>query len=116
VSQLRLLIDEDAQHRGLAPALRARGIDVTTVGDLALLGADDELILTRAAAESRAIYTLNAGDFCRLHRQWLQRGRDHAGIIIVPRQRYSVGEQLRRLFAVINSRSAENMKNQIAFL
>jgi thymidylate kinase len=116
VSQLRLLIDEDAQHRGLAPALRARGIDVTTVRELGMLGAADELILARAAAESRAIYTFNAGDFCRLHNQWLQRAREHAGIIIVPRQRYSVGEQLRRLFAVINSRSAESMKNHMVFL
>jgi len=30
VSQIRLLIDEDAQHRGLAPALRARAVDVIT--------------------------------------------------------------------------------------
>lgn len=116
MSQLRLLIDEDAQHRGLAPALRARGVDVTTVRELGMFGADDDFILARAATESRAIYTMNAGDFHRLHTHWLQQGRDHAGIIIVPRQRYSVGEQLRRLFALINSRSAENMRNQIAFL
>ncbi len=81
-----------------------------------MLGPDDELILARAAAESRTIYTLNAGDFYRLHTQWLQLGREHAGIIIVPRQRYSVGEQLRRLFAVINSRSANSMRIQVEFL
>jgi predicted nuclease of predicted toxin-antitoxin system len=116
VSQLRLLIDEDAQHRGLAPALRARGVDVTTVREVGMLGADDDVILSHAAAESRAIYTLNASDFYRLHTQWLQQGREHAGIIIVPRQRYSIGEQIRRLFALINSRSAENMRNQVTFL
>lgn len=116
MSKLRLLIDEDAQHRGLAPALRARGVDVTTVRDLGMLGAEDESILVRAVAESRVIYSLNAGDFFRLHTQWMQLGQEHAGIIIVPRQRYSVGEQLRRLFAVINRRSAENMRNEIVFL
>ena len=116
MSQIRLLIDEDAQHRGLAPALRARGVDVTTVRETGLLGADDETILTHAVAASRALYTFNAGDFCRLHTQFIQQGREHAGIIIVPRQRYSVGEQLRRLFNLINNHSAEDMRNQLAFL
>lgn len=116
MSQIRLLIDEDAQHRGLAPALRARGVDVVTVHELGMLGADDEVILAQAAAASRTIYTFNASDFFRLHTQFTQQGRAHAGIIIVPRQRYSVGEQLRRLFALINSRSAEGMINQVAFL
>jgi hypothetical protein len=116
VSQIRLLVDEDAQHRGLAPALRARGVDVTTAHELGLTGADDDSILARAVAEGRAIYTFNAGDYCRLHTQFVQQGREHAGIIIVPRQRYSVGEQLRRLFGLINTRSAEEMRNQLVFL
>jgi hypothetical protein len=116
VSQIRLLIDEDAQHRGLAPALRARGVDVITVHELGMLGADDNVILAQAAATGRTIYTFNASDFFRLHTQFMQQGRAHAGIIIVPRQRYSVGEQLRRLFALINGRSAESMINQVAFL
>jgi len=116
VSQLRLLVDEDAQHRGLAPALRARAVDVTTVHELGLIGADDDVILARAVLEGRALYTFNVADFCRLHAELLQSGRTHAGIIIVPRQRYNVGEQLRRLFQLINTRSAEDLKDQIVFL
>jgi predicted nuclease of predicted toxin-antitoxin system len=116
VSQIRLLIDEDAQHRGLAPALRARGVDVATARELGLSGAADDTILAHAVNAGRALYTFNAGDFCRLHAEFQQQSREHTGIIIVPRQRYTVGEQLRRLFQLINNRSAEDVKNQLAFL
>ena len=113
---MRLLVDADAQHRGLAPALRARGVDVVTAREAGLTGAVDDAILAHAAQDGRAVYTFNAGDFCRLHNEYLQNGLDHAGIIVVPRQRYSVGEQLRRLFQLINAKSAEDMRDHLEFL
>jgi predicted nuclease of predicted toxin-antitoxin system len=116
MSQVRLLVDEDAQHRALAPALRARGVDVVTVGERGLTGADDDVVLAHAVQDGRAVYTFNTGDFCRLHDDYMQQGREHAGIICVPRQRYSVGEQIRRLFQLINTKSAEEMRNQLEFL
>ncbi len=116
MSQIRLLVDEDAQHRGLAPALRARGVDVVTAFEAGLTGAADDAVLAYAAQGDRAVYTLNAGDYCRLHSQYLRQAIEHSGIIVVPRQRCSVGEQLRRLFRLINTKSAEEMKNQLEFL
>lgn len=116
MSQVRLLIDEDAHHRALAPALRARGIDVVTAREAGLLGADDDVVLHRAATEGRAIYTFNASDFGRLHSEYLQQGLSHAGVVVVPRQSYSVGEQLRRLFQLINTKSAEEMREHLEFL
>jgi hypothetical protein len=116
VSQIRLLVDEDAQHRGLAPALRARGVEIVTAFEAGLTAAADDAILARAAQEDRAVYTFNASDYCRLHSKYMQQGLDHAGIIIVPGQRYSVGEQLRRLFHLINTKEAEGMKNSLEFL
>ncbi len=116
MSQLRLLVDEDAQHRGLARALRARGIDVVTVFEVGLTGSDDDIVLAFAAREDRAVYTFNTGDYCRRHGEYLQQGIDHAGIIVVPSQRYSVGEQLRRLLQLIASKSAEQIRNQLEFL
>jgi hypothetical protein len=109
-------VDEDAQHRGLAPALRARGVEVVTAYEAGLIGADDDVLLAHAVREGRAVYTFNAGDFCRLHIQYLQQGLEHAGIVVVPRQRYSVGEQLRRLFRLINSRTTGEMRNHLEFL
>lgn len=116
MSQIRLLVDEDAQHRGLAPALRARGVDVLTAFEEGLTGVDDEAVLITAVQQNRAVYSLNAGDFCRLHAAYMQQGLEHAGIIVVPRQQFSVGEQLRRLFRLISSKSSEDMRNQLEFL
>jgi hypothetical protein len=62
------------------------------------------------------VYTFNAGDFSRLHSEYLRQGQDHSGIVIVPRQRYAVGEQLRRLFQLINTKTAEDMRNRLEFL
>jgi len=44
------------------------------------------------------------------------RDSNHAGIVIVPRQRYSVGEQLRRLLQLINTKTADDMRNHLEFL
>ena len=116
MSQIRLFVDEDAQHHGLAAALRARGVDVVTVFDVGMTGEDDPAVLAQAAREGRAVYTFNAGDFCRLHGEYLSQGIEHAGIVVVPSQRYTVGEQLRRLFQLINAKSAEEMRNHLEFL
>jgi hypothetical protein len=84
VSQIRLLVDEDAQHRGRAPALRARGVEVATAHEAGLIGVDDDVLLARAANDRCTVYTFNADDFCRLHSQFVRQGLEHAGIVVVP--------------------------------
>ena len=61
-------------------------------------------------------YTLNVDDFCRLHSEHLSDGKEHAGIIVIPRQRYSIGEKIRHLMDLINSVTAEEMRNRLEFL
>lgn len=114
--QIRLYIDEDAMARALVQGLRARGIDVTTVVEEGMTGEDDPVQLEYAASQERVFYTFNVGDFCRLHAEYLSQGKNHPGIIVVYRQRYSVGEQLKRLLNLIKTRSAEEMKNALHFL
>ena len=116
MSQIRLLVDEDAQHRGLATALRARSVDVVTANEAGLTGQKDDVVLAHAVSDGRTVYTFNASDFSRMHSDYLRQGQEHFGIIIVPRQRYALGEQLRRLFQLINSKSAEEMRNCLEFL
>jgi hypothetical protein len=96
--------------------LRARAVDVLTVSEAALTGEADDVVLAHVARDGRALYSFNTGDFCRLHTEYMQHGEDHAGIILVPYQRYSVGEQLRRLFQLMNTKSAEQMRNTLEFL
>lgn len=114
--QIRLYVDEDAMARAVVQGLRARGIDVITVLDAGMSEQDDRAQLEYAAAQGRVLYTFNVGHFYQLHSEYLTQGKSHAGIILVYRQRYSIGEQIRRLLRVINTKSAEEMKNDIHFL
>jgi hypothetical protein len=114
--QIRLYIDEDAMARALVKGLRARGIDVTTVLDERMSEQNDRAQLEYAAQQGRTLYTFNVGHFCQLHTEYMTQGKNHAGIIVVYRQRYSVGEQLRRLLNLMHTKSAEEMKNSLQFL
>ena len=87
-----------------------------TAHEAGLAGVADVVVLAWAARDGRALYTFNAGDYCHLHSEYMRQGLEHAGIVVVPRQRYAVGEQLRRLFRLMNARSAEEMRNQLEFL
>ena len=102
--------------RALVVALRARGADVSTVVEAGLQGKDDSSQLEWAAANGRAIYTFNVSDFCKLHGEYLERGAGHAGIIVVPRQRYTVKQQIRLLLNLLKTESAEDMRNRVWFL
>jgi len=114
--QIRLYIDEDAMARALVQGLRARGIDVTTVLDEGMGGKDDKAQLEHAIQQGRTLYTFNVGHFCQLHTEYLSQGKSHAGIIVVYRQRYSVGEQIRKLASLIKAKSAEEIINSLHFL
>ncbi|PSB05398.1 hypothetical protein C7B69_25410 [filamentous cyanobacterium Phorm 46] len=116
MSQIRLYLDEDTLRKAFVQALRENGIDVVTVSDANNLGRIDEEQLIWATEQGRVIYTFNGRDFCRLHGSFLAAGNSHAGIIVVPRQSYSVGEQLLGLLNLIGSKSAEEMMNQLEFL
>jgi hypothetical protein len=116
MSQLALYVDEDAMHHGLVAGLRARAVDVLTVFEAGLLGQDDETQLDFAARESRVLYSFNVGHFCRLHGDWLRTARSHAGIVVVVRQRYAVGEQLRRLLQLIAKENDAAMRDRLVFL
>jgi hypothetical protein len=115
VSALRVYCDEDSQNHALVDALRSRGVEVTTAGEAGLLGQSDEAQLLCAHEQSRVLFTHNAGDFCRLHDQFLGEGRPHAGIVVAE-QGFSVGERLRRLLKLADMRTAEDMRGQIEFL
>ncbi|HET9495144.1 MAG TPA: DUF5615 family PIN-like protein [Chloroflexia bacterium] len=114
--KVRLYLDEDAMDSDLVSALRLRSIDVTTVRDERRQGQTDEQQLHFATVQGRAIYTFNTKDFTALHSRFLQQGLSHAGIIVAPKARYSVGEQMRRLVHLVDTLSAEEMKDRLEFL
>ena len=64
----------------------------------------------------RALYTFNVADYCVIHQRWISRSLAHAGIILAPQQRYSTGEEIRRLTRLIGTLTAEEFQNRIEFL
>ena len=102
--------------RWLLSGLRAREVDLTTVFEAEMLGRSDEDQLEYATQQGRAVYTFNVGHFCQLHTRYITLKKDHAGIIVVSRQRYSVGEQIRRMMNLIQTKSAREMRNDLQFL
>ncbi len=111
-----MYVDEDAMARSLVQGLRARGLNVMTVLDAGMSGQNDIAQLESATKQGRVLYTFNVRHFCQLHSEYQTRGKDHSGIIVVYRQRYTVGEQIRRLSNLINSKPAELMHNNLHFL
>jgi len=102
--------------RALLRGLRSRGIEVTTVLDEGKAGDSDRAQLEYAWQTKRVLYSFNVRDFCQLHMEYLTEGRPHAGIVVVYRQRYSIGEQLRLLLKLADMKSAEDMNNTLLFL
>lgn len=114
--RIRLYIDEDAMAKDLVKALRANGLDVVSALDAGLEGQDDERHLGYAAAHGLVLYSFNGKDFQPLHYRFLQHNLSHAGIVLAPQRRYSIGEQMRRLKKLVDTLSGEEMKDRIEFL
>ena len=97
----------------LAAMLRARGFPVTTTRDAGHLGRTDEQQLQVAAGANWILLTHNRADFERLHRQWLESGRRHAGIIIARRR--LPGELVVRLGRLLGRLAADDFTNQLFY-
>src|SRR5713101_3280549 len=116
MSDVRLYVDEDAGEDAVVKGLRTRGIDVLTTVEANRLGATDAEQLATAISLRRAIYTFNVGDFARLHREHLEHDIEHTGIVVIPDQRCSTGEKIRRVARFLKSVTAEDMLNRMKFL
>jgi hypothetical protein len=116
MSEVRLYTDENAGENAVVQGLRARGVDVLTAVEADRCGLDDESQLVFSTRQGRTIYTFNVGDFARLHRDYLAHGAHHAGIVVVPEQRYSISEKIRRLVAFVRSVTSEEMTDRMEYL
>jgi len=66
---------------------------------------------------NRSLFTTSGmSDFYRLHTPWVGAGREHAGMILAPPQRFSIGEQLRLLLRLRATVTLATMRNQVEFL
>jgi predicted nuclease of predicted toxin-antitoxin system len=110
---MRLYLDEDV-HKRVASALRLRAFDTISAHEIGRCGCSDEEQLAFASWEKRVIFTFNTLDYLQLHLAWLKQGREHFGIIVS--DQLPVGETARRLMALLNQVTAEEMRNQMRWL
>lgn len=116
MSEVRLYLDEDSMRRSLVFSLRARSVDVLTAAEADMINRGDEEHLAAASASGRSLFTYNTADYCALHQRWMGMERSHAGIIVAPQQRYSVGEELRGIMRLISRRTAQQMCDRLEFV
>ncbi len=75
---------------------------------------DDETQLIFATGHARVLVTANTSDFAALHHKWQLGGKHHSGILIIPQQRFSTGEVVRRILR-LNSRGID-LSNSLNYL
>jgi len=79
-----------------------------------MIGVDDDEQLAYASSTQRAIVTFNHKDFAILHKQYMVTSQEHWGIILSTEE--SMDVLRRRLLRLLNTLSAEELKNQIRWL
>lgn len=107
----RFYIDEDASDADLLAALRQAGLDVLSASEANNLRLSDEDQLAFATALDRSLYSFNARDYVRIHTEWINAGRTHAGIVLAAQGRLGIGAQMQAL-----TRVRQPLRNQIVFL
>ncbi|CCH99488.1 MAG: DUF5615 family PIN-like protein [Microcystis sp.] len=107
-----LYMDEDVSAL-VATLLRSRGLDVTTVPEQSTLGKTDSEQLEFAASLGRCLVTHNRVDFERLHLQFIEEGREHCGIIVVPQK--TAYEVVQRVGVLVNTLTVDSINNQLLY-
>jgi len=79
-----------------------------------MLSQDDEEQFAWAVGEQRAIVTFNFNDFVELHERYISESKEHFGIILSTAE--SVVVLLHRLLRLLNSISADELRNQMRWL
>lgn len=110
---IKLYLDEDV-HKKVATALRLKGYDVISAHEVQEQSLSDYQQLEYAIAKQRAIFTFNAGDFDRLHKEYLKSGKNHFGILLS--KQIPIGETIKRLTKFLFEHSSEEIRNNIFWL
>lgn len=110
---IRLYLDEDVNVL-VADLLNAKGFNALTVRDAGQLQASDEEQLAYATTQQRVLVTHNRGDFEELVQTYFATGRKHYGVILAFRR--SPQEIARRLLAILNQVTANEMENQVRYI
>ena len=113
---MRLLLDE-MYPAALAEALRAGGIDVSTVAEQKLAGASDAEVFAKAIAAGYIVLTENVGDFTRIAAEHSTLGGHHHGLLIELSSRFSRRRAgIPSLVEAINAVRDQDLLDRIVYL
>ena len=107
-----LYTDEDMSAL-VATLLRSRGLDITTVPEQGTLGKTDNEQLEFATSIDRCILTHNRVDFERLHLHYIEQGKQHSGIMVVPQK--NAYEIAQRIGILVSTLTADEIRNQLLY-
>jgi hypothetical protein len=80
---MKFYLDENMSPK-IAEILRSLGVEAASAHEVDMAGADDEEQLDFAARQGMCLVTFNRNDFIELSRLYLDAGRAHSGVVIVP--------------------------------
>lgn len=103
-----LYLDADVSRK-LAKALRENGFDAVSAVEVGNAKLSDLAQFNYAIGDQRAILTYDSKDFARLFDEYWQAGKEHYGIIVS--EQLPVSEMLKRLLRLLDSVTADEMKN-----
>ena len=82
---VKLYLDEDV-HGLMAKLLRARNIAVETTQESKMIGKSDREQLDYAVQAKAVIVTHNRVDFENLNTEYIEKGKNHNGIVVLIRR------------------------------
>jgi predicted nuclease of predicted toxin-antitoxin system len=113
---LRLLIDENIDHRILRGLLRRMPqLDFIIPSHAGLAGLKDSELLLWAAVEDRTILTHDINTMTHFAKQLLAQGEPMAGVIVVP-DRLQIGNAIADLELVLECLSQSDLRDRIMHL
>ncbi len=105
---IKLYTDADI-HGKLAELIRQKQFDAVSAYETGNKRLDDSEQLAYAVSQGRAILTCNICHFAPLFDEYWQASRKHYGIIVS--EQLPIGEMLRRMLNLLDSVSADEMRN-----
>jgi hypothetical protein len=102
-------------NSAITAGLRRRGVDVLTCAEDGKDRSDDAHILQRATQLGRAVFTQD-DDFLAIADEWLEAGREMAGVIYAHQLAITIGQAIRDLELVAKILEPAEIKNRIVFL
>lgn len=113
---MKVLVDE-MYPPTVAAALRAVGIDATTVAELRLAGASDPEVFGAAVAGGYCVLTENVGDFARIAAEHSTGGGHHYGLLIALSSRFSRRPAgLQPLVSAIQAAAGQRIEDRVIYL